>query len=84
MIGVEALIRWPLPGAFLPAVENHFLEIEIGEWVVETALIQIAEWRAVGLELPISVNVGANQLPRSDFSERLEALTTAHPEVPPS
>jgi diguanylate cyclase (GGDEF)-like protein/PAS domain S-box-containing protein len=44
VIGAEALIRWQhpdqglqMPGSFLPAVENHPLAIDIGEWVIESA-----------------------------------------------
>jgi EAL domain-containing protein (putative c-di-GMP-specific phosphodiesterase class I) len=48
VIGVEALIRWqhPLRGLvppldFLPAIEGHALSLELGEWVIDTALSQI-------------------------------------------
>ena len=88
VIGAEALIRWQhpqrgllAPAAFLPAIEDHFLAVEIGEWVIDTALQQVEMWRTRGLDIPVSVNVGARQLQQSDFVERLKALLAAHPTV---
>ncbi|RYZ31621.1 MAG: diguanylate cyclase, partial [Sphingobacteriales bacterium] len=69
VIGAEALIRWQHPqygllppAAFLSVVENHLLSVEMGEWVIETALNQMIEWEVMGLEIPVSVNIGALQL----------------------
>ncbi|TXH90219.1 MAG: EAL domain-containing protein [Rhodoferax sp.] len=89
VIGVEALIRWQhpqrgllLPGSFLPAVENHVVSIDIGEWVIRTALAQMAQWRAQGLDVHVSVNVGAQQVQQEHFTQRLAALLAEYPEVP--
>jgi diguanylate cyclase (GGDEF)-like protein/PAS domain S-box-containing protein len=90
VIGVEALIRWQHPqyglcppASFLPVIENHLLSVELGEWVIETALNQMIEWECMGLELPVSVNIGAMQLQQSNFAERLEALLILHPAANP-
>jgi diguanylate cyclase (GGDEF)-like protein/PAS domain S-box-containing protein len=90
MIGAEALIRWQhpergllSPAAFLPLTENHPLAVEIGEWVIAAALRQMTLWRAQGLEIPVSVNVGARQLQQADFVERLSALLAQHPSIRP-
>jgi diguanylate cyclase (GGDEF)-like protein len=90
VIGVEALIRWqhPLRGLvppldFLPAIEGHGVSLELGEWVIDTALSQINQWRSIGLELPISINISGYQLQQGNFSTRLAALLAAHPEVNP-
>ena len=90
VIGVEALIRWRHPdkgllppNVFLPVVEDHALAVAIGEWVLASALAQIERWRAAGLDIPISVNVGARQLQQLDFIERLYALLASHPAVRP-
>jgi EAL domain-containing protein (putative c-di-GMP-specific phosphodiesterase class I) len=76
--GVEALIRWQHPtrgllppAAFLPAIDNQPIGIEIGEWVIKTALAQVKHWQSQGLDLPVSVNVGADQLQNEHFSIRL-------------
>lgn len=86
VVGVEALIRWRhpergllAPGAFLPIIEGHALIIELGEWVLDTAMAQSARWKAQGIALPISVNVDALQLQQPDFIDRLGHLRTAHP-----
>ncbi|MET3130662.1 diguanylate cyclase (GGDEF)-like protein/PAS domain S-box-containing protein [Oxalobacteraceae bacterium GrIS 1.11] len=91
VIGAEALIRWRHPqrgllppGDFLPAIEEHPISVELGEWVIATALRQVAAWRTEGLELPVSVNVGALQLQRADFRERLATLLAAQPDVAPN
>ena len=86
VVGAEALIRWQhpqkglqAPAAFLPLIEDHPLAIEIGEWVIDSALTQMETWRAAGLDIPVSVNVGSRQLQQPDFFERLHALLIAHP-----
>ena len=91
LVGVEALIRWQdpklgllLPGVFLPVIEDHPLAIEIGEWVIGTALSQMEAWQEMGLNIPVSVNVGAQQLQQADFVERLTGILAAHPKIKPS
>lgn len=80
VVGFEALIRWNradgvwTPGQFLPAIEHHALSIELGEWVIATALHQLQHWHSQGFALQMSVNVGAMQLQHSDFVQRLAAL----------
>ncbi|MDX2367232.1 MAG: EAL domain-containing protein, partial [Colwellia sp.] len=90
--GVEALIRWQHPERgllnpieFLPVIENNAMSIEMGEWVIDTALTQISQWQSTGLNLPVntSVNIAAIQLQQPDFTQRLTALLAAHPDVEP-
>lgn len=90
VIGAEALIRWQhpergllLPGDFLPLIENYPISIELGEWVISTALAQIAAWQALGLNIPVSVNISALQLQQHGFAERLQVLLSAWPQVEP-
>ena len=91
VIGVEALIRWQNlvrglvpPLDFLPIIEGHAISLELGEWVIDTALRQIIQWRSMGINLPISVNISAYQLQQSNFTTRLAALLAVHPEVDPN
>ena len=91
IVGVEALIRWQhpekgllAPGVFLPIIEDHALAVEVGEWVIATALAQIGRWQDQGMDMHVSVNVGARQLQQVDFVERLQILLAAHPAVHPS
>ena len=86
VIGAEALIRWQHPergvlppGLFLPLIADHSLAIEIGEWVLDSAMQQIEDWKAVGLSLPVSVNIDVIQLEQADFIDRLRQQVAAHP-----
>jgi len=88
VIGAEALIRWQHPergllppGAFLPLIADHPLAIEMGEWVLDTAMTQIETWKATGLLLPVSVNIDAMQLEQVDFVDRLRQQLVDHPAV---
>ena len=88
--GVEALIRWVhpqqglLPPAhFLPMIEDHPLAVELGQWVIQNALAQINQWQQAGLDLPISVNIGARHLKQSDFVSRLRDNLAAYPQIKP-
>ena len=89
VFGAEALIRWQHPergllppSLFLPEIEDHPLGVKLGEWVINTALIQLATWQSLGLELSISVNIAANHLLQQDFVERLQMLLAANPSAP--
>ncbi len=91
VIGAEALIRWQhpergllAPAEFLPVIETHPLAVALGEWVIDTALAQMERWRAAGLELAVSVNIGSRQLQQADFVDHLQALLARHPQVQPS
>ncbi len=89
--GAEALIRWQhpeqgllAPAMFLPVIENDPLAVEVGEWVMHTALKQMLTWHAQGLDIPVSVNVSARQLQQPDFVARLQGILAAHPGTTPS
>jgi EAL domain-containing protein (putative c-di-GMP-specific phosphodiesterase class I) len=91
VIGAEALIRWQhpergllAPATFLPVIEDDPLAVDVGEWVMDTALAQMQVWRSAGLDLPVSVNIGARQLQQSNFVERLQAILAKHPHVNPA
>ncbi|MDI3326413.1 EAL domain-containing protein [Pontibacterium granulatum] len=91
VLGVEALIRWnhPVeghlqPGEFLPVIEDHPLSIELGEWVINQALKQLQCWSRMGLNIPVSVNIGGLQLQQSNFAEQLQRLLAQYPDVEPA
>jgi diguanylate cyclase (GGDEF)-like protein len=90
VLGVEALIRWQhpvqgllLPAQFLPEIEHDPIGVRLGEWVLETALRQLAVWLDDGLDLTLNVNIAAHHLQQPDFVERLRQIMAAHPNVPP-
>lgn len=89
-VGAEALIRWEHPeqgllgpASFLPFAEDSHLMVELGDWVIETALDQLVEWKARGLDLAVSVNVAAQQLQHPDFVDKLEKALVRHPGIRP-
>jgi diguanylate cyclase (GGDEF)-like protein/PAS domain S-box-containing protein len=74
VVGCEALLRWDhpdrgelAPGAFLRIAEDDGLIVPIGAWVLEESCRQLAQWRAQGRDLWVSVNVSARQLGQADF-----------------
>ena len=75
IVSVEALLRWHTPdlgsvspGVFIPMAESSGLIVPIGQWVLETACAQLADWHRCGCQaVHMSVNVGARQLLANDF-----------------
>jgi len=69
-VGAEALLRWHSselgdvpPAEFIPAAEETGMIIPIGEWVLETACAQMAEWhRTIAPDLVIAVNLSPRQI----------------------
>ncbi|MEY2690527.1 MAG: hypothetical protein RL375_4727, partial [Pseudomonadota bacterium] len=91
LIGAEALIRWQhpergllAPGEFLHHVSGSELERPLGEWVLDTALAQIATWARQGIAIKVSVNISANHLLKPDFCERLALALSLHSAVNPA
>jgi diguanylate cyclase (GGDEF)-like protein len=91
VIGAEALVRWLhpergllAPSEFLPLIEDHQLTVDLGEWVIETALRQMEDWQVDGLAISISVNIGTHQLLQAGFIERLTAILAEHPSIRPT
>jgi len=85
VVGVEALIRWRdpergdiPPGQFIPVAEDSGFIVAIGDWVLERAVRQAAEWRDQGRDLPVAVNVSALQFQHEGFVERVGAVLREH------
>jgi len=74
-IGAEALVRWNHPSRglippaeFIPLAEKTGLIVSIGNWVLDEACRQLAEWRSGGhCGLGISVNLSAVQFNHPDL-----------------
>ena len=82
LIGAEALIRWNHrdrgmvpPNVFIPLAEETGLIVQIGDWVLEEACRQMAEWRdQQGLEVKVAVNVCTRQLLGPGIAGRIADL----------
>ena len=83
VVALEALLRWKhpshgfiAPARFIGIAEESGLIVPIGEFVLERALNDAAQWRKEGCNLvPIAVNVSAAQLQRSNPAGLLVQLT---------
>lgn len=88
VVGAEALLRWqdaelgPVsPAEFIPVAEQSGDILHLGNWVVDTALTQLQQWRNSGQVdegFILAINVAARQLMSDDFArylqQRCEAL----------
>ena len=83
VIGAETLIRWHhperglvSPAEFIPLAEECGLIIPMGEWILETACAQLADWAGSPrtAHLSLAVNVSARQFNQPDFDERLQSI----------
>lgn len=91
VVGGEALVRWVdsnlgdiSPAKFIPVAESCGLINELGFYVIDRVLADIAQWHSLGLEVPrIAINVSAHQLKEASFVERFAAKLSASG-VPPS
>ena len=90
LVGCEALIRWHHPqrgllnpGSFLPSLQGDVLAVELGDWVLASAMAQMQAWKTQGLHIPVSVNVDGLHLQQPDFVPKLQTLLASHPLVQP-
>ena len=66
---IEALARWThaqlgevSPAEFVPLAEQTGNTRRLTSWVVGEAIRQMAEWRALGLEIDVAVNLSASDI----------------------
>ncbi|MFN3377123.1 MAG: putative bifunctional diguanylate cyclase/phosphodiesterase [Burkholderiaceae bacterium] len=86
LVKVEALLRWnsptlgPVsPDRFIPIAEQSALILDLGHWVMNEAMRQVAAWRAAHGHAPVvSVNVSVRQFLHKDFELQLYSLLLLH------
>ncbi len=90
LVGLEALIRWNhpvkglvMPGEFLPIISDDPFMLDLGRWVMESALKQLAHWNEQQLTTKVSINIPAQQLLHDDFISDVEFMLTEYPTVAP-
>jgi diguanylate cyclase (GGDEF)-like protein len=81
IVGAEALLRWRTPdGEWIPPerivriTENANLIHELTNWVLQRAMADCADAKAVGLTLNISVNLSARDLQDDKLPNRVSTL----------
>jgi diguanylate cyclase len=87
--GAEALIRWKHPtrgeippGVLLPIAERTGLMPQLTLWVLEHAVAQAAQWRRVGLDIHVAVNVSAIVLVDATLPDRIAETLARHALTP--
>ncbi|MFJ8632852.1 putative bifunctional diguanylate cyclase/phosphodiesterase [Streptomyces sp. NPDC093568] len=83
--GLEALVRWVHPergkvppDEFIAIAESSGLMPHLTEYVLETALAQVARWRAQGLYVPVAVNVSPRDVHTPGFAGSVAARLARH------
>ncbi len=81
VLGFEALLRWRhpeqgviSPAQFLPLIENTGLSVSVGNWVMQHAIEQLAQWLRQGLDITLSINISARHLQEPMFAQHLGGL----------
>jgi len=81
IIGAEALIRWHhptkgliAPYKFIPIAENNGFIVELGKWILETAIKQKQAWEAQGIYIKLAINVAVKQIQDPNFVTHLQSL----------
>ncbi|WP_454691291.1 putative bifunctional diguanylate cyclase/phosphodiesterase [Achromobacter aloeverae] len=86
LTGVEALLRWRhptrglvMPDDFIPLAERTGQIVAIGEWVVDEACRQLADWRARGrTDLTMAVNISPVQFSHANFVPAVRGAMERH------
>lgn len=89
IFGVEALLRWNdkdlgeiSPSQFIPIAEESGVIVPIGQWVIQHAIRQAAQWNQAGHVLRMGFNVSTLQFQQANFVD-LIASTLAENQLSP-
>jgi diguanylate cyclase (GGDEF)-like protein len=90
IIAAEALIRWISPSkgiispdSFIPIAEENGFILELGEWIINTAIKQQKLFVEKGIDIGISINLSPKQLLSDNFTQNL-IKSIEHNEVNPT
>ena len=85
IIGVEALLRWAhpergmiSPDTFIALAERFGIVNSLGNWVIEEACRQLAQWRSLGLHMRVAINLSVHQLREAGLAERIAEALERH------
>ena len=85
--GFEALLRWShpslgsiSPSVFIPLLEETGRIVEVGDWVIDQAVVEALRWRDRGLA--VAVNLSARQLWQTDLPDRIARALKKHAAPP--
>jgi diguanylate cyclase (GGDEF)-like protein len=92
IVGAEALIRWQdeelglvSPEEFVPLAEESGLIVEIGDWVLDTALADVKKWRnsTEQDDFYVAINLSSRQFRGKDIVKNISESLKRH-DVPGS
>lgn len=86
LIGMEALLRWNCPelgfispAEFIPIAEEENVIVPIGNWVIENAIRQIADWNHLfHADLKVGINLSPKQLDQTDILQIFNSSMQRH------
>lgn len=85
IFGVEALIRWNHPQRGLVAPTSFIIVAEetgkihqIGDWVINEACHQLAQWKQRGINIQVSINLSAMQLQSNTLLNTVKVAMQHH------
>ncbi|WP_251660486.1 putative bifunctional diguanylate cyclase/phosphodiesterase [Sporosarcina aquimarina] len=81
-VSFESLLRWDSgefglvsPIEFIPLLEESGMILEVGDWIIQEAALQVSKWRSEGFpELYVTVNVSVKQLLDESFLSRVQDI----------
>lgn len=83
--GAEALVRWRHPergilppGLFIGVAERHGLIDQLTWVVLEKSMAQVRQWKAEGLDIPVSVNFSHTSLADTRLSSKVNDVLSRH------
>lgn len=81
VISCEALVRWLhpemgliYPDSFISIIEEKGWMSELTTWVLKSAIIQSSQWNKLNVDMPISINVSANNISSLQLPEQISQL----------
>ena len=82
---LEALVRWShptlgdiSPGEFVPLAERAAVIADLSRWVLTAAIRQMGQWRRIGLDIHVAVNLSAADLVDPMLPLRVLTLLQEH------
>ena len=82
IVSFESLLRWHSsefglvsPIEFIPFLEESGMILEVGDWIIKEASLQVSKWREEGHpDLYVTVNVSVKQLLDKSFISRVHDI----------
>lgn len=87
--GFEALVRWNhngetvSPADFIPMLESTGKIVDVGDWILESACEQAAQWHRAGFDFTLAINISPVQFREDYFAEKVIRIIESK-NLPPS